>query len=296
MTEYDTSFDLRLLRSFAAVAEELHFGHAADRLMIAQPALSRQISRLEDQLGTKLLDRSTRDVTLTVAGQTFFSATRDILRSADRAVAAVQAEHDELTVIVVDESGPQVRHAVATFLAAHPEITVQLLAAADDGTSSVIHGDVAATIDLLEALPPELSYAPCVRIPAGIACRASHRLAQRASVTWPDLAGESVMLGPEVYSTGYNAFVRNHLRAYDVSVEEVESRRVNAAMVGAYLLGGRLGVHVCPRHVHEPLPPDLVWVPFDPPVRFEFGVAWRREDDRESVRRFVRWMSATTGR
>ena len=296
MTVFDPSFDLRLLRSFAAVAEELHFGHAADRLMIAQPALSRQIARLEEQLGTKLLDRSTREVTLTAAGETFIAATNDILACAARAVAAVKAEHDELTVVVSDSAGPQVRQAITTFMAAHPEIVLRMRTSHEIGTSALASGEAGATVDLLEVLAPTLCYAPCVRVRAGVACPASHRIAQQASVTWRDLAGERVIVAPKEYPPSYNTLVRSHLEAADVCVEEVEAPPVSTSMMAAYIIGGRLGLHVCPRHFHEPLPPDLVWVPFEPPVRFEFGVTWHRDEDRESVKRFVRWMSASARR
>lgn len=80
-------FELSQLRCFAAVAEELHFGRAAKRLNMTQPPLSRQISLLEHQIGSKLLERNNRSVHLTAAGRSFLPDATRILRLAEQAAA-----------------------------------------------------------------------------------------------------------------------------------------------------------------------------------------------------------------
>src|SRR5262249_27537591 len=79
--------ELRHLRYFLAVAEELNFSRAADRLNMAQPPLSVAIRQLEQELGTPLLTRTTLDVRLTDAGRTFLAGARDTLAELDRAIA-----------------------------------------------------------------------------------------------------------------------------------------------------------------------------------------------------------------
>ena len=78
----------RKLRSFVAVAEELHFSRAAERLFIAQQALSRQIRDLEQEVGAQLFVRTTREVTLTPAGEAYLAGVRDALAVLDAAAAS----------------------------------------------------------------------------------------------------------------------------------------------------------------------------------------------------------------
>jgi DNA-binding transcriptional LysR family regulator len=87
----DVDLDLRLVRYFTVVAERLHFGRAAAQLHLAQPSLSRQIQRLEQQLGARLLDRTSQGTQLTEAGQVFLPQARALLRSAAQAAARTRA-------------------------------------------------------------------------------------------------------------------------------------------------------------------------------------------------------------
>src|SRR6188472_4219413 len=92
------AIELRHLRAFVAVAEELNFGRAAERLYITQPALSRQIRTLERLLGCTLLRRSTHRVELTIAGDALLDRVRPLLREVDATVSTVQSvggEHVE---------------------------------------------------------------------------------------------------------------------------------------------------------------------------------------------------------
>ncbi len=101
--------ELRLLRYFVAVAEELNFTHAAERLHTAQPSLSQQIRQLEDYVGTPLLDRDRRRVKLTEAGRVFLREARRLLADADHAVSlarqAARAEAGVITIAIVP--GPE---------------------------------------------------------------------------------------------------------------------------------------------------------------------------------------------
>ncbi|QWF83210.1 LysR family transcriptional regulator [Amycolatopsis sp. CA-230715] len=101
--------DIRLLRHFIAVAEELHFSRAAHRLFIAQQALSRDVKKLEDRVGKPLLDRNTRRVALTPAGTALLARARELVALHDTTVRELREETETLTVDVV---GPALTPAV----------------------------------------------------------------------------------------------------------------------------------------------------------------------------------------
>jgi DNA-binding transcriptional LysR family regulator len=125
------ALDFRALRYFVAVAEELHFTRAAERLYIAQPALSEQIRRLEGELGVELLRRTTRKVELTAAGEEFLMRARRILAEADEALAeasrAARGETGSIRVATGATAGlEQVPQVLREFREARPQVHLDL--------------------------------------------------------------------------------------------------------------------------------------------------------------------------
>src|SRR5689334_8999657 len=118
--------ELRQLQYFVTLAEELHFGRAAQRLHIVQPAVSQQLRRLESELGTRLVDRSTRRVALTAAGQRFLPEARAVLAAAERARDAV-AGQATLRLGTSTGLGERLHSLLAEFARRAPEITVELI-------------------------------------------------------------------------------------------------------------------------------------------------------------------------
>ena len=130
--EYDVGVELRHLRYFAAVAELRNVTQAAGRLRVAQPALSRQIQDLEEELGVKLLERSTRGIKLTEAGKFFANEAGAVLARADQALKAVRAlargETGELRVGYAPSPTTEILpRALAAFQKAAPGVRVTLL-------------------------------------------------------------------------------------------------------------------------------------------------------------------------
>ncbi|MET8849884.1 LysR substrate-binding domain-containing protein [Amycolatopsis sp. NPDC004625] len=192
-------FDLRKLRYFVALAEELHFGRAAARLHIAQPALSRQIRALENELKTPLFVRDRRTTVLTAAGEQLLADARDLLAAAEavhrRVVAAAEAK-PVLTVGFMP--GIVVTPAVRVLAAARPDVGVRLRRTGWHDQVEVLHdGRVDVSIVRLPIDRRGLTVRPLFEEPRVVMVPAGHRLAGKESVSVTELAGDHLLQDPD---------------------------------------------------------------------------------------------------
>lgn len=185
--------EIRQLRYFLTVAEELHFGRAAERLHIVQSAVSQQLRRMERELGVELFDRTTRTVRLTEAGQRLLPHARDVLAALARAHAAVEEVRAEgaVTLRLGTSSGLGARldAVLAHFARLAPDARLELLAGTtDDRLGRVRSGDLDATLLRGERAEPDLELLPLWLDPLMVALPARHELAARAVIDLGDLA------------------------------------------------------------------------------------------------------------
>jgi len=188
--------DARLWRSFAAVADELHYGRAADRLHITQPALSRQIRDLERALGVRLFDRTSRRVVLSQAGQAVLGQARRALTESERAVRlarlAAQGDWGELVISALPAvTLTLVPAIIRAYRDAHPAIGVRISESFDDEQlAALTAGRIDAGFLRAAAAPPGIQLQTLLTEPVLAGLPADHRLAHHDRIALSELAGE----------------------------------------------------------------------------------------------------------
>lgn len=283
--------DTALLRAFLATVEHQHFGRAAEELFITQQALSKRIQRLEDVLGTRLFERTSRSVEPTGAGKRLLPYAREVVDGVDAAVAAAVGLGDApLRVDVLYEhlaAVELVRRAVAR----DPELRIEVTARSN-GTTAVDglrrgDFDLAFGRAVADPWPPDIRRRPVLLEPMGLLTSADHPLAGRSEVTLPELAEASLwfpMVGAPVDWLDFAEALR---RSYGITLDpggpslgfEHFLDRTAEGPQRATFIG--LGMR-------PPADPRLRVVPIVAPTPvFVWAVMWRRRTPEAVVNRLL---------
>jgi DNA-binding transcriptional LysR family regulator len=188
------NFDLNDLLAFRAVAEQANFRRAAESVHLSQPAFSRRIDKLEQALGVRLLERTTRQVTLTAVGRDFERKVRDLLDELDatllgiRGVAATRM--GEVTIACVPSTVYYyLSEVIRRYHERCPKVRVKVLdAGANEVLASVARGEADFGLNFIGAQEGELEFTPLVEEQFVAACRRDHPVANMRQITWSQLA------------------------------------------------------------------------------------------------------------
>jgi DNA-binding transcriptional LysR family regulator len=198
--------DLRLVRYFTVVAGRRHFGRAAADLRVAQPSLSRQIRRLEQLLGARLLDRTPQGTRLTEAGEVFLPEARAMLQAAAQAAARTRAAAQPSRITIGYTTNLIVTPAVRNLRRQQPDADVHTLHLAwDEPRAALLDHRVDAVVARLPFLTSELHVTILYDEPRLLLVPLDHRLAGKESVTIDDIAGEPI---PRMPDPAWNAYWR----------------------------------------------------------------------------------------
>ena len=206
--------DLRLVRYFSVVAEHLNFGRAAAVLHVAQPSLSRQIQRLEDQLGVRLLDRTPQGSRLTEAGHAFLPHAQALLHTARQAISTAQAAAPLPVITIGYLDDLVVTPAVRALRHRHPEARIHTRHLEWSDTTALTEHRVDALIARTPLPFPtdHIHVTTLYQEPRVLVVPADHRLAGKESVT-PDDIGPDAVVPCSATNTVWREFWRLEPRA-----------------------------------------------------------------------------------
>jgi len=284
--------ELRHMRALIAVAEELNFTRAAERLHLTQQALSGQIRQLEQRVGTRLVDRDTHHVALTPAGVALYERCRSLLAGTERAVAAARAAGGEAPRLTIGYPAP-LTHRIAAptielFTTRHPEVEISIhFGGLLDPRGGLRDGaaDVAIVYGAFEHEGLDLLH--LFSEPRGVALAANHPLAEREALTLAEFVQEPLVDVPSTDTISRDFWIAAKHRAgrpprigatvqtLDGMIEAIGAGLGVATTIAAAIdaMGASAGVVFRPVIDLEPLD---VWV------------ARRAADERRPVLDFIR--------
>nr|WP_225989230.1 LysR substrate-binding domain-containing protein [Peribacillus frigoritolerans] len=279
---------MRHIRYFIALAEELNFSRASERLHIAQPPLSRQIQQLEGEVGVLLFHRTNRRVELTNAGKAFLEKAYqmlDLVEDAfDTARMTARAEHGKL-VIAFTGTGENILPIVQKYRAKYPSVNLNLQ---QMGTAAQIHALHGKQIDVGLLTPPvnseQLIVKNYMHLPLKAMLPEKHPLAmKRGPISIADLADESFVITPRVIGQGfYDVITKTCLQAGFSPNITVETHDLQTVMS---LVSLGMGVSLTAGNTQTTgvVFKELV----DTTVTLDIAVAYRRDEKSEVFHSFL---------
>ncbi|MEW5562762.1 LysR family transcriptional regulator [Enterobacter asburiae] len=286
------NIELRHLRYFVAVAEELHFGRAAARLNISQPPLSQQIQILEQQIGARLFARTNRSVSMTAAGKQFLNDARQILMQVEEAAArAARLHHGETGELRIGftSSAPfiqAVSDTLSRFRRQYPDVHLQTR---ESNTREQIAPLNEGALDLglmrKTQLPDTLDWQVILREPLLAMVPRDHRLAQCDAVTLTELVQEPLVFFDPRVGTGLYDDILGLLRPYGAPIITQE---VGEAMTIIGLVSAGLGVSILPASFKKVQLNEMRWLPIaDEEAVSEMWLVWSRHHEQtQAAQRF----------
>ena len=276
--------EIQQIRVFLAVAAELHFGRAAEKLHMGQPPVSRIIKQLEWELGERLFDRSTRRVKLTDAGEAFIGPAADIIDATRRAANAVQAAgKGEVGRVRVAYAGAST-HTLVGRLARdvrrdHPGIQIELLSQnfAQPAMDRVLSGDVDIALGRWDYIAADIETRLLAAEHLVVAVPANHRLADVGEVSMADFKGQSWVTLPPQAGAVLNDRLRRLTRAggFELDIVQVVPDSWTAISLVAAEVGCTLTLSSVADAVNEP---HVRFVKLaDATIPVELRMAWRRD-------------------
>ena len=287
------NIELRHLRYFIAVAEELHFGHAAARLNISQPPLSQQIQILEQQIGARLFARTNRSVSLTEAGRQFLADSRQILSQVDDAAArAARLHHGETGELRIGftSSAPFIKavsDTLSTFRRRYPDVHIQTRET-NTREQIVPLNEGALDLGLMRNthLPDTLVWERVLREPLLAMVPRDHPLASQPRVSLRELAREPFVFFDPHVGTGLYDDILGLMRRYDLT--PAITQEVGEAMTIIGLVAAGLGVSILPASCRRVQLLEMCWLPIEEQDAVsEMWLVWSKHHEQgEAARRF----------
>ena len=288
--------ELRPLRYFVAVAEEMHFGRAAARLHMTQPPLSQTIQALESQLGTPLFSRTRRSVALTAAGRALLPEAQRLLMQAESLPALVQraaaGESGQLRLAFVSSADYSVLPvALREFRSAYPAVQIDLR----EATSDVQLEELAAgNIDLGILIPPVpdklktiLDYFPVLTEPLVLALPADSKLATATrKVSLKSFAGLPLIIFPRRLAPALHDQILGCFREAGLT-PSIEQEAIQMQTIVGLVAAG-MGIALVPQSVSNLKRPGVEYRALkEASPLVEIGLAWRRDNTSPVLQSFL---------
>jgi DNA-binding transcriptional LysR family regulator len=284
--------ELRHLRYFVVVAEELHFRRAAERLHMSQPPLSQQIRALEQEVGATLLLRNQRRVELTAAGAAFYQRAREILAAVeDAAREARKIQRGEVGRLAIGFVGSSmysfVPELLRTFREQSPDIALRLH---ELGTSEQLRRLEDGRLDVgflrLPRERPGLKVRTVLEEPVVVALPDAHPLAGRPRLTLADLEGQPLVLLTRAGAPGLRDALDDAIDR--LGGEERIAQEVPGMQTVVGLVAAGVGISLVPESVHELTRRGVVYRPLDGDApRVRLAMAWREADSSPVLAAFL---------